>query len=192
MSLALNERNRDGLSEPRLGPEADLAARLNAREPRALAELYERYGPACFGFLLGVLRDRPAAEDVQQQVFLEVWQRATTYDAERGGFMTWIMTIARSRAIDHLRRRTPEPVGTLEDREEMEPDTDEIEALAERWRLAGYLRTLHPEESLVLRMRFYEDLTQTEIAERTGIPLGTVKMRMVSGLDRLRARLEER
>jgi RNA polymerase sigma-70 factor (ECF subfamily) len=169
-----------------------LARRLTRREPGALEETYRRYGGPCFGLLTSTLRDRAAAEDVQQQVFLEVWQRAPGYDPDRGGLLTWILTIARSRAIDHLRRRVPEPAGDLATIEHGNPSADEIDELVERWRLAGLLERLHPDESRVLRMRFYDELTQAEIAERTGIALGTVKMRMVSGLRRLRELLEER
>ena len=160
--------------------------------PGALDEAYQRYGGICFGLLVNTLRDRSAAEDVQQQVFLEVWQRAHSYDSQRAGLLTWIMTIARSRAIDHLRRRIPEPVGNLASAEQARPAIDEIDELVEQWRLAGLLERLHPDEAMVLRMRFYDELTQSEIAERTGIPLGTVKMRMVSGLRRLRGLLEEK
>jgi RNA polymerase sigma-70 factor (ECF subfamily) len=123
------------------------------------------------------------------QVFLEVWQRAATYDSARAGLLTWILVIARSRAIDHLRRRVPEPIGT-EPRDE-QAIGDETAELADRWRVAGLLASLPPEESKILRMRFYDELTQVEIAKRTGMPLGTVKMRMVTALGRLRDLLEE-
>jgi RNA polymerase sigma-70 factor (ECF subfamily) len=169
-----------------------LVERLTQRDTRALAEVYELYGSTCFGFLLGTLRDRQTAEDVQQQVFLEVWQRAPTYDPARASLLTWIMTIARSRAIDQLRRRIPEPAGSAATDAMAGSVGDETEQLIERWHFAGLLRRLPPEEATVLRMRFYEELTQTEIAARTGIPLGTVKSRMVSGLKRLRGLMEER
>ncbi len=170
--------------------EARLAERLAARDPEALREAYDRFGRIIFGFLVNTLRDRSAAEDVQQQVFLEVWQRAPTYDAARARLLTWIMTIARSRAIDQLRRRAPVPVGTL-DLDAARGDTvDVVDALVERWRVAGLLERLHPEQAQVLRMRFYDELSQTEIAERIRMPLGTVKMRMVTGLQALRAQLE--
>lgn len=177
--------------QPRADADRRLALRLAAGEPGALEEAYERYGRICFGYLVNALRDRSAAEDVQQQVFLEAWQRASSYDSQRAGLLTWIMTIARSRAIDHLRRRVPEPVGDLAMTEQARPAIDETEALVEHWRFAGLLERLHPDEARMLRMRFYEELTQAEIAERTGVPLGTVKMRMVSGLRRLRELLEE-
>jgi RNA polymerase sigma-70 factor, ECF subfamily len=176
------------------GFDAGLAARLADRDPAALTEVYGRFARVTFGFLLKTLGDRATAEDVQQQVYLEVWQRAPTYDPERGGMLTWVMTIARSRAIDQLRRRIPEPVGGAGE-PAFEPDpearVDEVERLVERYRIAALLDGLPREESRMLRMRFYDDLSQTEIASRTGIPLGTVKMRMTQALGRLRERLEE-
>src|SRR5215470_5501164 len=86
-----------------------LAARLRAGDDDALAEAYRIYGATTFGFLVRLLGDRASAEDVQQQVYLEAWRRAGDYDPRRGGLLTWLLTIARSRAIDHLRRRVPEP-----------------------------------------------------------------------------------
>jgi len=159
-----------------------------------MERLYEEYAPTVLGFLRDALGDRGTAEDVHQQVFLEVWQRAPAYDPERAGLFTWIMTIARSRAIDELRRRVPEPrdPGASPSLTQL-PDTDPErlpEALVERWRVAHLLSTLRPEESALLRLRFYEGLSQSEIAERTEIPLGTVKMRMVAALGRLREAIE--
>lgn len=175
------------------GEEAALAAGLRAREPEALRAAYERFGGVTFGFLVRTLGDRQLAEDVQQQVFLEVWQRAPTFDRDRGRLLSWVMMIARSRAIDQLRRRVPEPVGdpgegSLEAGVHAEPD--EVETLVERYRVASLLSGLPAEERRLLKMRFFGDLTQREIAERTGIPLGTVKMKMVRALERLRQRIE--
>ena len=89
--------------------ELRLAARLRDGDPDALAEIYRRRGATTFGYLVRALRDRGAAEDVQQQVYTELWRRAGEFDPERAGLLTWAMTITRSRAIDHLRRRVPEP-----------------------------------------------------------------------------------
>lgn len=128
-----------------------------------------------------------------QQVFLEVWQRGPSYDPERASLLTWVMTIARSRAIDHLRRRVPEPrdpAGTLALLESDGLDAS-LDELAEQWRIAGLLARLSDEEADLLRRRFYDDMSQREIARITGIPLGTVKMRMVQGLERMRELLAE-
>jgi RNA polymerase sigma-70 factor, ECF subfamily len=170
--------------------ERRLAQRLAAHDPDALQELYERHGRTTFGFLVNALRDRASAEDVQQQVFLEVWQRAGQYDPDRAGLLTWIMLIARSRAIDHLRRRIPEPQDPATSSAldtAVEPVVDE---LVEHWHMAHLLRQLPHEEAEPLRQRFYGGLNQREIASATGVPLGTVKMRMVSGLRRLREMME--
>ena len=155
--------------------------------------MYDQCAPATFGLLLQILRDRPTAEDVLQQVFLEVWQRADRYDPHRAGLLTWIMTIARSRAIDELRRRVPEPhdpAGALELLESPH-GVDTIDELLETWRVAHLLARLPETEADLLRRRFYGQQTQTEIAAETGIPLGTVKARMCSGLASLRAMMED-
>lgn len=173
--------------------ELRLAARLRDGDPDALAELYRQYGPTTFGYLVRVLRDRAAAEDVQQQVYTELWRRAGEFDPERAGLLTWAMTITRSRSIDHLRRRVPEPrdpdvaARTIEAHQAVDAESD---ALADRWRMAHYLGLLPDDERVLLRLRFYEELSQSEIAERTGIALGTVKARMVRGLRRLRELIE--
>jgi RNA polymerase sigma-70 factor (ECF subfamily) len=165
---------------------------LRDREPTALREAYDRFGRATFGFLLKTLGDRGAAEDVQQQVFLEIWRRADRFDPARGRLLTWVMTIARSRAIDHLRRRVPEPIDpeVAATRVEAPSGPGEIDALAEQWRMRALLDRLPAAEAELLGLRFYGGLSQSEIAEREGIPLGTVKTRMVSGLRRLRGMIE--
>lgn len=170
--------------------ERELAARLARRDPAALEELYARFGRTTFGFLVKALDDRAAAEDVQQQVFLEVWQRAAQYDPRRSSLLTWIMLIARSRAVDHLRRRVPEPRDPSGAVALLEAEDAHVEELVEQWHMAHLLRQLPREEADLLRRRFYEDRNQREIASETGIPLGTVKMRMVSGLRRLRTLME--
>lgn len=173
--------------------EVRLARRLRDGDEDALAEVYAQVGPATFGYLLRTLGDRGAAEDVQQQVFTEVWRRAPDYDPQRAGLVTWVLMIARSRAIDHLRKRVPEPQDPQAATSEVEAAQDvagETDALVDRWRMAHYLSRLPGDERILLQMRFYQELSQSEIADRTGVPLGTVKSRMVSGLNRLRELLE--
>ena len=168
--------------------ERRLAARLRAGDTDALAAAYDAYGAATFGLLLRMLGDRAAAEDVQQQVFTEVWRRSGDYDPRRAGLLTWVLTIARSRAIDHLRRRVPEPRDPqLPDGRTVEAEAD---ALLERWRLAQLLGRLPEDERALLRLRFYDERSQSEISAATGIPIGTVKARMVRGLTRLRQMIE--
>lgn len=175
------------------GPELEIGSALRAGEEDAIERLYERYSRTVFSYLVSRLGDRAAAEDVQQQVFAEIWRRSEEFDPERSKLFTWVMVIARSRATDHLRRAVPEPhepgrATALVDRQaEAEP----TEELIERWRVAELLQRVPAQESAMLRMRFYEGLSQREIAERTGTALGTVKMRMVQALDRMRTLIDE-
>lgn len=169
-----------------------LAKRLARKDPDALRDLYALHGAATFGLLVRILGERATAEDVQQQVFLEAWERADRYDHKRGSLLTWLLTIARSRAIDQLRRRVPEPrdpASTVALAERA--DETRVDELVEHWHLVGELGRLPDEEADVLRRRFYMGQSQTEIADATGVPLGTVKSRMVSGLRRMRVALEE-
>jgi RNA polymerase sigma-70 factor (ECF subfamily) len=177
----------------RLPEEARIADGLRGRRTDALEEAYATYGGAVFGYLVQTLGDRGAAEDVQQQVFLEVWQRGPTYDPARAALFTWIMTIARSRAIDSLRRRVPEPEDPTSHAATSKADAAAEEAperLADRWHVAQLLRRIPAEEADLLRMRFYREMSQTEIAAETGLPLGTVKMRMIKAFERLREMME--
>lgn len=173
--------------------ERRLARRLRNRDEDALREVYERFARITFGFLLGVLRDRGAAEDVQQQVFLQVWERADCFDTRRGSLLTWIMLIARSRALDELRRRVPEPCDASSAVDLLESRThgDRLDDLLEHWRVAGMLARLPAAEAELLRRRFHDGRSQSEIAAETGIPLGTVKARMRSGLEGLRRMIED-
>ncbi|HET6509144.1 MAG TPA: sigma-70 family RNA polymerase sigma factor [Baekduia sp.] len=166
-----------------------IANGLRAGDPGALEAVRDRCGATVFSYLCHVLRDHAAAEDVFQHVFTEVWQRGAAYDERRGSLMAWVLTIARSRAIDELRRRHPEPVdlATAPEPSVAAPQ----DAAIDRWRMAHHLARLPAEERELLQLRFYAELSQTEIAARTDLPLGTVKSRMVRGLERLRDLLDE-
>lgn len=170
-----------------------LFKRLSDSDPEALRELYAIYSKPVFGYLVRFLGDRTASEDVQQQVFLEVWEKADRFDPERGGVLNWLMTIARSRAIDHIRKRVPEPRDPGSNASLIEPEPpgrDGIDDVVETWHFAQIVGRLPDDEAELLKYRFQGELSQTEIAKQTGIPLGTVKSRMVSGLERLRQMME--
>lgn len=172
--------------------EARIAAALARRDPEAITVVSERFGRFLGGFLAEALPDRGSAEDVLQQVLVEVWRRGPEYDPSRASLLTWMMTITRSRAIDERRRRRPEPVEPdLVAEAVEEPAGAETDELLERWRVAELLTRIPPEEATMLRLRFYEGLAQPEIAARMGMKLGTVKSRMVTALARLRDLIEQ-
>lgn len=175
--------------------ELRIAAGLRRRDPDAVRALYAEYGPGALALLHDAIRDRGAAEDVYQQVLLEAWQRGRSFDPARASLRTWLATIARSRAIDHLRRRIPEPydmTGTYADGRELGAASSEpVAQLVDRVTLEQLMERLTPEESEVVRLRWHLGLSQQQISAHTGVPLGTVKSRTASALRRLRAMLEE-
>jgi RNA polymerase sigma-70 factor (ECF subfamily) len=179
------------LRRPGARHERRLIRALRRGDPHAVELVTAAYGPLLRGYLSETLQDRDAVSDVLQQTLLDVWRRGRDYDPERAVLSTWLLVIARSRAIDHLRRRVPEPVDldtltALTDRDR----EDETAALLERWQVTAMIATLPRDEAQILRLRFYDGLSQAQIADRTSIPLGTVKMRMVQALERLRVQLD--
>ena len=186
-----SSRSSGGRSPSR--SERRLAARLARGDETALREIEAEYAGMMRGYLTQMLHDGATAEEVTQQVMLEVWQRRASFDPSRSSMSSWVMMIARSRAIDQLRRNVPEPhdpsvTATLVDR--TAPEEDPTDQLAEQWRMAHLLTLLPRDEAEVLRMRFHREMSQSEIAAATGMALGTVKMRMVSALGRLREMIE--
>ena len=192
LSLSALPVSPDG-ARPTVRPGRDLGRDLRERRAGALEAVYGEFAPTVFGHLLATLRDRATAEDVQQEVFAEIWRRSAEFDPKRGSLGAWIMTIARSRAIDSLRRRVPEPRDPETTRDLIdhtaEPAGDEA---VDRWLMGHVLARLPEQERALLHMRFYSGMSQSEIAAATGIALGTVKMRMAAAMRRLRDLLEER
>ena len=168
-----------------------LLARVARGDRVAFAELYDRYASAVYGACLRVLREQQAAEDAAQEAFAAVWRHADAFDAARGAAGAWIGRVARNAALDANRRRglrttAPEvdPVDQGRTPEELAVASDEA------FRLRVALDTLPERERSVLLLAYGDGLTQSEIAERLGLPLGTVKTRTRSGLARLAEHLE--
>ena len=166
------------------GASSNLGARLAAGEEGAINECYSALGPMVLGYLRRFV-PRDDAEDVLQRVFYEVWQNRDRYDPARS-LEAWVLGIARKRAIDQLRRRRANIVPIEELRGLAGDDGRE---LAERYARAnevrGALERLPAEQREVLALAYFGDLTQTQIADRLGVPLGTVKARAFRGLRRL-------
>ena len=176
-------------------PTDTLAARLRGRDPLALAELYDRFGTYVYRVAFGIVRDAGTAENLTQETFLYLWNRAAAYDASRASLARWIGLVARSRALDHVRSaeyRMGRLTGPLD--QEADPPPPAIPHSLEQTErirlLSGPWKRLKPGERQALRLAYYSGLSQSEIAERLNRPLGTVKTWMRSGLQSLRSALE--
>jgi RNA polymerase sigma-70 factor (ECF subfamily) len=159
---------------------------MKSGDQSAIADLYDRYSSIVYAVALRVLGDTMAAEDVLQEVFLQLWRNPGAFDAARGNLAAWLAVIARNRAIDALRRRKPET--DIEDVViSVAPD---LAANADRTRAAekvrGVLQEMAPQQRAALEMAYFEGLSHSEIASKTGEPLGTIKTRIRAGLMALR------
>ncbi len=159
----------------------------------AAAELYDRYAPQLYALARRIVRNEADAEDVIQEVFSQAWQRAASYDANRGSVLGWVLTMTRTRAIDRLRARQSRPdmnpVGFSDVADGGRLASDRLLAAEEAERVRAALVALPDYQRTPLELAYYEGLTQTEIAERLAEPLGTVKTRMRAALGTLRKRL---
>jgi len=164
-----------------------LAARS---EQSALAELYDRFGRPAYGLALRILRDESLAEDAVQDAFLAVWRTAPRFLPERGKASTWILTLVHRRAVDLVRREERRRADVLDPEAEAgdrSPPVDEEAWLRlQRERVQSALRQLPDQQREAIELAYYGGFTQSELAERLGQPLGTIKSRMFLGLGRLR------
>ena len=174
--------------------DADLARRLQNRDPRAMAELYDRYGRMVYALILRVVRDGGIAEDLVQETFLRVWNRVHGFEAEKGGLGPWLLAVARNRAIDYLRSAAGRMrnAAELQDTEhpalftDMEKDllnSDRVRRVKEA------LEKLSANQRTVIELAYFEGLSQAEMAEKMNQPLGTVKTWVRTALKSLRDEL---
>ncbi len=185
--------------EPAIAPVSDAALmrRIGERQPEALEELYRRHASVLLALGKRILANLEDAEEVLQEVFVRVWQEHLRYDPERSSVATWLVLIMRSRAIDRLRnRRVIEKVHSAAHQESGEAYTSPEGAITvldrqREGRVRSELLALPPEQRQALEMAFFDGLTQSEISERTGIPLGTVKTRTLLAMKKLRKNLRQ-
>jgi RNA polymerase sigma factor (sigma-70 family) len=174
--------------------DAALLTAVGTGDEGALETLYGRYGGTCFALARRILDDNQLAEDVVQQVFTALW-KGSGFDIRRGAVSTWLMSVTHHKSIDVLRREAPRRRRLASEQALLEvavagPGPDEqawLRMRAERTRDA--LKTLPPEQRELLLLAYYGGYTQTEIANLTGLPLGTVKSRTLSAMRKLRALL---
>ncbi|MDX6577362.1 MAG: hypothetical protein QOE96_3315 [Blastocatellia bacterium] len=177
-------------AEPSQISDNELLHAVAGGDELALAACYDRYRLILFGLILRILHDREEAEDVLQETFLQVWRRAADFDEARGRAFTWLVTIARSRALDRLRSagsrmRLAEQVAQTPQEDVGDAALDALKSETGAI-VRQALAELPDEQQKTLFLAYFEGLTQTEIAARLGDPLGTVKTRMRSGLSKLR------
>jgi RNA polymerase sigma-70 factor, ECF subfamily len=172
-----------------------LVALVARGDEDALAELYDRVGRIAYGLALRVLRDERHAEDAVQEAFLQVWRSAATFRAERAKASTWILTLVHRRAVDLVRREERRQADPLTDDSAAgvaPEETDEAAWLRfERERVQSALKQLPDVQREALELAYYGGFSQSELAERLGVPLGTIKSRMFAGLARLRELLDD-
>lgn len=172
----------------------ELALRLQRRDPRAMAELYDRYGRLVYSLVVRIVRDGGIAEDLVQETFLRVWNRVQGFDAEKGALGPWLLAVARNRAIDYLRSAGSRLRNALELQETEHPslfaDFEKNIIQADRIaRVKAALEKLSANQRTVIELAYFEGLSQTEMAERTGQPLGTIKTWVRTALKSLRDEL---
>jgi RNA polymerase sigma-70 factor, ECF subfamily len=171
--------------------DAELLARVGARDRAAFEILYGRYVRPVFGLALRRLSDRGHAEDAVQEAFAAIWRSASTYRPERGAPGAWLYTVARNAIVDRVRRAGPAADAELPDLASTEPDpAQQAQDSYVSWRVHRALEELEPREREVIELAYWSGMSQSEVAEYLGIPLGTVKTRTRSGLARLAAVLE--
>jgi RNA polymerase sigma-70 factor (ECF subfamily) len=173
-----------------------LIARVSAGDQAAFASLYDALAPTLFGVVRRVLRDPAQAEEVTQEVFVEVWRQAARFDPQQGSVRAWAVTIAHRRAVDRVRseqshRNRHQAIGSAPSGAPSTPEDDAIES-DERSRARAAIAALPAPQREALELAFYDGLTHVQIADHLGVALGTVKTRIRDGLIRLRTLMGDR
>ena len=186
-----------------LGPDESrrLIERLRARDATALGELYDRYGGVVYAIILRIARDRGTSEDLTQEVFLRVWNRIPTFDVDRGGLSTWVLTIARNAAIDFLRSRGGKQIRMSISLDALAPDgkqrqfsggnaETDLQVSMDAKKVRAAMEKLEPKQRQLLELAYFDGLSQSEMAEKLELPLGTVKTWVRTALRQLRENLQ--
>jgi RNA polymerase sigma-70 factor (ECF subfamily) len=170
-----------------------LVALVARSDDSALAELYDRIGRVAYGLAYRILRDEALAEDAVQEAFLGLWRSAGSFVPERAKASTWVLTLVHRRAVDLVRREQRRRAESLDEAAEPEAGSAEDDAWLrlERERVQAALAQLPDPQREAIELAYYGGYTQSEVAERLGQPIGTIKSRMFSGLARLRELLDD-
>jgi RNA polymerase sigma-70 factor (ECF subfamily) len=174
--------------------DGDLMGRLQRRDPQALAELYDRYGQVVFRLILRMVRDNGVAEDLVQETFLRVWNRVGGFDSDRGAVGPWLLAVARNRAIDYLRSQSRRAESAIDLNETEHPELfADLSTAALDFDLVRQVKRaldqLDSQSRQAIELAYFEGMSQTEIAERMGQPLGTIKTWTRRAIQQMRAAL---
>ena len=167
----------------------ELMQRVMNRDQQALSELYRLYGRPVFSMALRVLSEKTMAEEVTQDVFFQVWRWPDRWNPDQGRLINWLLTVSRYTAIDHLRREQRRPTLTARPLEDMPVSPrlpDDADLRESRQILQSLLDQLPDEQASLIELAFFQGLTHDEIAQKVGLPLGTVKSRIRLGLGKLK------
>ena len=192
MGQVVKIRYNERVTEP---TDADLVARIAQGDERAFLMLYDRHASRVHALTLRILSDSILAEEATQDTFLKLWSRARLFFNERGSLLIWLLTIARRTALDRLRLEARRPVlSGSNDPDNIWKTLQDLESLPEeaRWRSLHFaVQSLQPEHRQVIELAYYQGLSQSEIAEVLGWPLGTVKTRLRAAMEYLRQKWNE-
>jgi RNA polymerase sigma-70 factor (ECF subfamily) len=174
----------------------DLLVRTAEGDKKAFSLLYDRTASRVYGLVKRVLVDPAQSEEVTQDIYLEAWQNANRYDPAKGKAVSWLLTMAHRRAIDRVRAsqssRDRDLVVAIRDDEESRDDVEEtVEITLEHQRITAIIRTLNPNHQQALELTYFQGLTNTEAAQKAGIPTGTMKTRLRDALITLRTRIND-
>jgi RNA polymerase sigma-70 factor (ECF subfamily) len=183
-------RTEEGNSQPGENPslDSDLINSVAHGDEAALGELYDRYAGLVYSVALRVLRDTAAAEEILQDIFFQLWQKASQFDASRGAMASWLVVMARNRSISRLRRKSSIEETNVEDIVVAKPYRIENSLMQSEMlaKVRGAMDGLPAAQRNAVELAYFEGLTHSEIAERTGEPLGTIKTRLRSAVETLR------
>jgi RNA polymerase sigma-70 factor, ECF subfamily len=186
--------------EPGVASDVDLMLGIQSGDAEALSELYDRYSGVVKALILRIIRDETGADDLLQEVFMEIWNQAKNFSAQKGKPLGWMVTLTRRRAIDALRKRQAyaRAEGRLQAEPEQQPlawvqnvTENAIRARDTRVLMAKVINSLPEAQQRVIELAFFQGMSQREIASNTNIPLGTVKTRLELGLKKIYDGLKE-
>jgi RNA polymerase sigma-70 factor (ECF subfamily) len=174
--------------------ESELVSQLRQKDSKAFGYLYDHYAPSMYGVIYRILNSEEIAQDILQETFVKVWNSIEQYDTTKGKLFTWVLNIARNAAIDRLRSKEHKNLqqrDSLSNKQVRNKTDQDSQQIGDFIGFNDVIKKLREEHRLIIDMMYFEGYTQAEIADRLGIPLGTVKTRARAALEHLRALLQE-